>query len=151
MTPKEFEALVAEAFTLVPEKFRGQVRNVALLVEENPTQETLRENNVPPGHTLFGLYKGIPKTARGDSYGMGPTLPDTITIYRNPIIQAAAEESGVGPLVEWGELVTEPMKRRIRDIIKNTIWHEIAHHFGMDEFEVGEREAAGTNTFETPQ
>jgi predicted Zn-dependent protease with MMP-like domain len=144
---KEFEKIVADAFALVPEKFTAKVKNMALLIEDEPSLETLRENNIGEGHTLLGLYRGIPKTERGDSYGVGATLPDTITIFKNPIIQKAAEDSGVGELLEWGELPTEPMKKHIRTIVRNTIWHEIAHHFGMDEFEIGEREEAGTNEF----
>lgn len=147
MTPKDFETLVSEAFALVPEKFRTKVTNVALLVEDEPSSEVLKENNIPEGRTLFGLYRGVPQTARGDSYGVGATLPDTITIYRLPIMRSAANEAGVGALIEWGEVVTEPMRKRIRVIVRDTLWHEIAHHFGMDEFEVGEREAAGTNEF----
>lgn len=147
MTHKEFDNLVAEAFEMVPEKFRAKVKNVALLVEEEPSDETLKENNVPQGHTLFGLYKGIPATERGGGYGVGATLPDSITIFRKPILDWAARESGVE--VEWGE-PTEPAKKRIRAIIRDTVWHEIAHYFGMDEFEVGEREAEGTNEFKTP-
>ncbi len=144
MTPQEFEKVVAAAFELVPEKFRAKVSNVALLIEEAPSDAVLRENNVSEGHTLFGLYRGIPTTERGDSYGVGATLPDTITIFRTPILEAAAHEAGVE--VEWGA-PTEPMKRRIRTIVRDTIWHEIAHHFGMDELEIGAREDTGTNEF----
>ncbi len=148
MPPKEFEALVADAFMAVPEKFRAKVKNIALLVEDDPSPETLKENNVAEGHTLFGLYRGTPQTERGDGYGVGATLPDTITVFRNPIIEAAAYEAGVGPLMAWGELPTEPMKKRIKVIVRDTIWHEIAHYFGMDEFSVSEREEMETNEFE---
>jgi predicted Zn-dependent protease with MMP-like domain len=146
MTRKEFEQLVADAYDMVPEKFRAKVKNVALLVEDNPSREDLQDNNIPHGETLLGLYKGIPLTERGDGYGVGGTLPDTITIYMQPTLDMAAHESGVE--VEWGE-PTEPAKKRIRAIIRDTIWHEIAHYFGMDEFEVGEREAEGTNEFKS--
>lgn len=151
MKPEEFEKLVAEAFDLVPEKFRSKVKNVALLIEAAPDGKTLKENNVPEGDTLFGLYKGIPLAERGEGYGVGATMPDTITIYREPILAAAAHESGVGEMVAWGEVFTEPAKKRVKRIIRDTIWHEIAHYFGMDEFEVEEREAEGTNEFKTPQ
>lgn len=147
VSQKEFEKIVADAFALVPEKFTAKVKNVALLIEDDPTEETLRESSVPAGHTLLGLYRGIPQTERGDSYGVGATLPDTITIFKNPVIRKAAEDSGVGELMEWGELPTEPMKKHIRSIVRDTIWHEIAHHFGMDEFEIGQREETGTNEF----
>src|SRR6185295_13401998 len=109
---KEFDELVAEAFEMVPEQFREKVKNVALLVENEPTQEILRENNVAPGNTLLGLYHGIPNTERGAGYGVGPTLPDTITIFRKPILDYAAGE--VNATFDWGP-PTEPMKRRIRD------------------------------------
>jgi predicted Zn-dependent protease with MMP-like domain len=144
VSDKEFDALVAEAFEAVPEKFRSKVKNVALLIEDEPSEATLKENNVPEGHTLLGLYHGIPATERGDGYGVGATLPDTITVFRKPILDAAAEESGVD--FDWGP-PTEKMKKRIRDIIRDTIWHEIAHYFGMDEFEVDARETEGTNEF----
>ncbi len=147
MKPKEFEQLVADAYAAVPEKFRSKVKNVALLIEDVPSAEDLKANNVPEGETLLGLYKGIPNTERGEGYGVGGTLPDTITIYMNPVIQAAAHEAGVGELMAWGEEPTEPMKKRIKAIIRDTIWHEIAHYFGMDEFEIGEREETGTNGF----
>jgi predicted Zn-dependent protease with MMP-like domain len=152
MTPKEFDAIVAEAFALVPEKFRSKVKNVALLVEAEPNDEVRRENNLGPGDTLLGLYRGIPQTARGDGYGVGVTLPDTITIFRDPILEEARYEAGIDP--QWGksEEFTTPMKKRVRIIVRNTIWHEIAHYFGMDESEVDEREQEGTNEFpQTPK
>jgi predicted Zn-dependent protease with MMP-like domain len=150
MTKNEFDRLVADAFEMVPPKFKNKVKNVAILVEDEPSAETLKENDVPEGHTLFGLYKGIPLSERGDGYGVGGTLPDTITIFKNPIIRFAAEESGVGELVAWGEEPTEPMKKRIRNIVRDTMWHEIAHYFGMDEFAVEEREEEGTNQYQEP-
>ncbi len=146
MTDKEFDELVAEAFQAVPENFREKVKNVALLIEKEPSAEMLKENNVPPGHTLLGLYHGIPATERGGGYGVGATLPDTITVFKDPILETAAAESGVN--FEWGP-PTEPMKKRIRAIVRDTIWHEIAHYFGMDEFAVDAREAEGTNEFKT--
>lgn len=147
MTPQEFEKIVADAYQLVPENVRSKVSNAALLIEDEPSDELRKENNLRKGQTLFGLYRGVPKTERGDGYGVGATLPDTITIFRNPIIAAAADESGVGELIQWGEEMTEPLKRRVRAIVRDTIWHEIAHHFGMEEFAVGEREEEGTNKF----
>ena len=141
---KEFDELVVEAFDMIPEKFRNKVKNVALLVEDEPSPEI--RATLKPNETLLGLYHGVPATERGVGYGVGMTLPDTITVYRKSIIDAAAQESGVD--FDWGG-PTEPMKRRIRNIIRDTVWHEIAHYFGMDEFEVDEREAEGTNEFKT--
>ncbi len=136
--------MVAEAFQMIPEKFRDKVKNVALLIEDEPSEAMRKSEKLKPNETLLGLYHGVPNTERGDAYGVGMTLPDTITIFRNPILHAAAAE--VNATFDWGP-PTEPMKRRIRDIIRDTIWHEIAHYFGMDEYEVDEREIAGTNEF----
>ena len=123
MTREEFEKLVQEGFLLIPEKFRTKIKNVALLVEDEPSEEIRAQEELEEGETLLGLYQGIPNTARGDSYGVGETIPDTITLYRLPIEEAACED------VE-----------DIRKVIAETIWHEYAHYFGMNEDEVQLRE-----------
>ncbi|MFA5997904.1 MAG: metallopeptidase family protein [Candidatus Paceibacterota bacterium] len=123
MNREEFEKLVEEGFLLIPEQFRAKIRNVALLVEDEPSREVREREGLSGDETLLGLYQGIPNTARGDSYGVGPTLPDTITLYQLPIEEAARED---------GE--------DVRKVIAETIWHEYAHYFGMDEEEVRFRE-----------
>ncbi|KKW41663.1 hypothetical protein A3I46_02365 [Candidatus Kaiserbacteria bacterium RIFCSPLOWO2_02_FULL_54_13] len=119
----EFEKLAQEGFLLIPEKFRERIHNVALLVEDEPSEEVRIQEGLASGETLLGLYQGIPATSRGDSYGVGETLPDTITLFKVPIEEAARED---------GE--------DVRTIIAETIWHEYAHYFGMDEDEVRFRE-----------
>ncbi|MFA6519539.1 MAG: metallopeptidase family protein [Candidatus Paceibacterota bacterium] len=123
MTRAEFEKLVEEGFLLIPEKFRAKIKNVALLAENEPSQEVRERERLGEGETLLGLYQGIPATERGDTYGVGPTLPDTITLFQLPI----EEEAGGVP-------------EEIRKVIAETIWHEYAHYFGMDEEEVRFRE-----------
>jgi len=118
-----FEKLVTEGFLLLPEKFRARIKNVALLVEDEPSAEVRAQEGLTGEETLLGLYQGIPNTARGDTYGVGPTLPDTITLYQAPI-EEAAKEDGMD----------------VRTVIAETIWHEYAHYFGMDEDEVRLRE-----------
>ncbi|MDE1919144.1 MAG: metallopeptidase family protein [Patescibacteria group bacterium] len=128
MEREAFEKLVHEGFLLIPEKFRERIRNVALLVEDEPSEEVRQKEGLSEDETLLGLYQGIPATARGDSYGVGPTLPDTITLFQLPI-----EEAANGSLEE------------MRTIVAETIWHEYAHYFGMDEDAVRSREDGGTN------
>lgn len=123
MTIKEFEKLAQDGFLLIPERFRAHIKNVALLVEDEPSEEVRLRESLKDGETLLGLYHGIPNTARGDSYGVGPTVPDTITLYKLPIEKMAVED---------GESVSA--------VIAETIWHEYAHYFGMDENEVQFRE-----------
>lgn len=123
MERRAFEKLVQEGFLSLPEKFRKQIRNVALLIENEPTPAQRAAEGLADNETLLGLYQGIPNTARGDTYGVGPTLPDTVTLFQWPI-----EEEGEG----------DPEK--IRKVIAETIWHEYAHYFGMDEDAVRRRE-----------
>jgi predicted Zn-dependent protease with MMP-like domain len=123
MQREEFEKLVAEGFERLPQWVREKISNVALLVENEPSEEDRKAEGLSDDETLLGLYKGIPLSARGDMYGVGMTLPDTITLYQIPIEEATTED---------GE--------DVRDVIAETIWHEFAHHFGMDEHEVRDRE-----------
>jgi predicted Zn-dependent protease with MMP-like domain len=123
MEGSEFELLVQKGYERLPEWVREKINNVALLIEDEPSKEDRENEGLSEHETLLGLYKGIPLTARGGYYGVGATMPDTITIYKLPILQAAEEEN-----------------KSVADVVTETIWHEFAHHFGMNEAEVGERE-----------
>lgn len=123
MRRKDFEKLVAEGFERLPEWVREKIKNVGLLVEDKPSEEVRKVEGLGDDETLLGYYHGIPLTVRGEEYGVGMTLPDTITLFQKPI-EEAAEEDG----------------KDVRDVVAETIWHEFAHHFGMDEGEVQERE-----------
>src|SRR3989338_6990742 len=92
MKKEEFEKLVGEGFERLPKWVREKIKNVALLVEEEPSQEDRKAEGLGDDETLLGLYKGIPLSERGEQYGVGATMPDTITLYQNPIEQAAKED-----------------------------------------------------------
>lgn len=115
--------LVEKGFEKLPEWVRQKIRNVALLVEDEPSPEVRQREGLGEGETLLGYYQGIPLSERGEHYGIGMTMPDTITLYKLPIEQAA-EEDGIP----------------VAQVIAETIWHEFAHHFGMNEEEVQFRE-----------
>lgn len=124
MTRDAFEQLVAEEFpNAIPEKFRAMIQNVALLIEDEPSQALREQEKLGKNETLLGLYHGIPATARGDYYGVGATLPDTITLFQKPIEESALEDG-----------------TDVRQVIRDTIWHEVAHHFGYDEHQIRGRE-----------
>ncbi|HET8580893.1 MAG TPA: metallopeptidase family protein [Candidatus Paceibacterota bacterium] len=116
MRRDEFERLVEEGYLAIPEQYRAKVKNVAFLIEDEPDEETRQEEGLAPDETLFGLYRGVPISARGDEYGMGMYMPDTITIYQQPI---EAEAAGDPEL--------------IRRIVADTVWHEVGHYLGFDE------------------
>jgi len=124
MSRKKFEELVEEGYERLPLWVREKIQNVALLIEDEPSAEDRELQGLSEDETLLGLYKGIPLSERGELYGVGMTLPDTITLYQFPI-EAAAEEDGLP----------------VAQVVAETIWHEFAHHFGMDEHAVRERES----------
>lgn len=134
MERAEFQKLVAEGFDRLPERVRRRIDNVALLIEDEPSADVRLREGLGESETLLGYYQGVPLSARGDLYGVGMTMPDTITIYQEPILDLADEECPPGaPDAEYRE--------HVRRIVTETVWHEYAHHFGMDEGEVRAREA----------
>lgn len=119
LSPSQFEELVGDALDDLPPFFQAQLNNVVVLVEVWPSRRTLREMGVPAGETILGLYTGIPLTERTQAYNLVP--PDTITLYQGPIEQAAAEW-------EEGDFLDN-----VREEVRHTVIHEIAHHFGIDD------------------
>jgi len=113
--------MVEAGVAAIPERFLRKLDNVAVVVEDEPAPAQIRKLNLRRGWTLFGLYEGVPQISRGSHYGS--VLPDKITIFQKPIEQAARDV------------------KDIKEIVKNTVWHEIAHHFGMNENEVRRLEA----------
>ncbi|MEK7479728.1 MAG: metallopeptidase family protein [Patescibacteria group bacterium] len=141
MTRAEFEKLVAEGYERLPQWVREKIKNVALLVEDEPSQEDREAEGLGEDETLLGLYKGVPLSARGQEYGVGATLPDTITLYRLPIEDAAEDELSTYEVDRTPNIdLVGRYKDRVQKIVTETIWHEFAHHFGMDEGEVRDRE-----------
>lgn len=116
----EFEKIVKEGIRAIPEKFLRKLENVAIVVEEEPTPAQKKKLNLRQSWTLFGLYEGVPQLERGVNYSA--VLPDKITIFQKPIEAAAGD------------------KKDIKEMVKNTVWHEIAHHFGMNEARVRQAE-----------
>ncbi len=114
LTPARFEELVITALASLPPALQERISNVEILVKPWPTQAELREARVPDGHTLLGLYQGIPLTERTSSYNLVP--PDTITLYQGPL------EAATG-----GDL------EALREEVRHTVIHEIAHHFGISD------------------
>jgi predicted Zn-dependent protease with MMP-like domain len=120
MTREKFSELVEEALMEIPRRFRAAMKNVAVVVEDEPPPHVLQEMEVEPGDSLFGLYQGTPLTERG--WGYGNTLPDRISIYQRPIEEACADDE------------------EIRDCVAETVIHEFGHYFGMSEEEIEEIE-----------
>jgi predicted Zn-dependent protease with MMP-like domain len=121
MTRHDFTALVEEALREIPRRFRAAMKNVAVVVEDEPPRHLLEEMEMDPDEdSLFGLYQGTPLPERSWSYGNA--LPDRIAIYQRPIEEACEDED------------------EIRDCVAETVIHEFGHYFGMSEEEIEEIE-----------
>ena len=120
MNRATFEQRVAEALAGIPRRFRKAMANLVIAVEDEPSVELLREMDIDPPDTLFGLYQGTPLTERG--WGYGNTLPDRILLFQGPHEREADDED---------DLVAS---------IGETLIHEIGHYFGLSEDEIEEIE-----------
>lgn len=138
MEPNEFEAIALSEWQAVPPRFAVLVKNVALLIEDEPSEEVRKEEGLHEGETLLGVYHGVPNTERGSEYGVGGTLPDTITLFRLPILAEATELT---------DDHTSQFREYVRQVVRETLWHEIGHYFGLEEHPINEREQEGTNRF----
>lgn len=117
---EEFENIVIQGIEAIPAEFLAKLSNVAIVIEDEPTSEQIKKIKLRGDVLLFGLYEGVPQSQRGLNYTA--VLPDKITIFKKAIESAAQD------------------KEDLKKIVKNTVWHEIAHHFGADEERVRQAE-----------
>lgn len=116
MTAQEFDRLVERACAKIPGRFRKKMSNIAVIVEQEPSARELKTMGIGPGSTLLGLYRGRPLTARSVSDAF--VMPDQIVIFQGPHERLARSPEQLEKMVE------------------ETVWHEVAHYFGMDEARV---------------
>lgn len=120
LTDEEFERLISQAMDELPREYITGLDNVAITYADEPTPEQLKKQGVTEHQLLLGLYEGIPLTQRNAAYTF--VLPDKITLFKYPILQISRSE---GDLFER---------------IKRTLWHEIAHHYGLGHDRIHELE-----------
>lgn len=109
--PSLFEELVQEALATIPDEFHEEMQNVAVHVVYEPDEQVLERVGVKEGYTLLGLYEGVPLTSYGRAQS---SYPETITIYQRSIEEHCRHNP-----------------TRIREQVRATVLHEVAHHFGM--------------------
>jgi predicted Zn-dependent protease with MMP-like domain len=119
----DWERYVEDGLSALDATYREKIRNVAILLEDEPNADMRKREGLEPDETLLGLYQGIPLSQRGDGYGIGETVPDTITLYMNPLYEEAEATDG-----------------DVARVVRETLWHEFGHYFGLDEPEVERRE-----------
>jgi predicted Zn-dependent protease with MMP-like domain len=116
---EEFDQLVSDGIDLIPKLYKDHLQNVAFIVEDDPSPEQRMRLNLYPNETLFGLYEGVPLPQRN---GATKLLPDKITLFKNPalMVSRSVEE--------------------LREHIRHTIWHEVAHYYGLNHARIHELE-----------
>jgi predicted Zn-dependent protease with MMP-like domain len=107
-----FEELINKAMEELPQEYVKGLDNVVIIFEDRPSPEQREKLKLRCDHTLLGLYEGIPRTQRGMGYNL--VLPDRITLFKGPITHMVDDMA------------------ELKEQIKRTLWHEIAHHYGLD-------------------
>lgn len=120
VSQQQFEQYVADALDGLPQRYQENLNNVVIVVEDDPSPEQRKKLRLHQGMTLFGLYEGIPLTKRGNNYS--GVLPDKITIFKNPM------EASCDTIQD------------LRERIRHTVWHEVAHYYGLDHIDISARE-----------
>lgn len=119
ISDEEFSALIAGVMDELPKSHMEAVKNVAIVYEDEPTPRQREELALRQDQSLFGLYEGVPLTKRG---GHTNYPPDKITIFKIPALEHSRNLAG------------------LKANVKHTVWHEIAHYFGLDHGQIHELE-----------
>jgi predicted Zn-dependent protease with MMP-like domain len=115
VTDEHFQELIDRAFDSLPKTHRDRVQNVAILFADQPDAEQREIAKLRHDQTLLGLYQGIPLSQR---QGQNTLYPDRITLFKHPLLMRARDES------------------RLYDEIRHTLWHEIAHYYGLNHTDI---------------
>lgn len=119
LTDERFQQLIDEALGELPKRSLDHLKNVAILFEDEPNPEQRVKLQLLPYQSLYGLYEGVPLAFR---QGQSTTLPDRITLFKLPILGSSANETA------------------LKEQIKHTLWHEIAHYYGLNHSQIHEKE-----------
>ena len=120
ISDETFDGLISRALEELPERYVRGLDNVVITYDDEPSEQQRIEMKLRGNETLFGLYQGIPLTKRGAGYNL--VLPDKITIFKLPMLHATHDDAS------------------LYSQVKHTLWHEIAHYYGLDHDRIHEIE-----------
>lgn len=112
ISDKDFDDMISSVMDELPQEYITGLKNVSVVIADDPDEHQRQKLKLRCHETLFGLYEGIPLTKRGSGYNL--VLPDKITLFKNPLLSASQDLAS------------------FRENTKRTLWHEIAHHYGLD-------------------
>jgi predicted Zn-dependent protease with MMP-like domain len=118
-TDEQFDQLVSAALDSLPKKYTDLLKNVAIIYADQPTPQQRQQLQLRGDQTLLGLYEGVPLPSRG---GATKLLPDKITIFKIPLTMHSRNQA------------------ELAENIRHTLWHEMAHYFGLDHKRIHELE-----------
>jgi predicted Zn-dependent protease with MMP-like domain len=121
ISDEQFASLISRAMDDLPQEYIKGLNNVVVTYDDVPTEHQRTKMKLRHGDALYGLYEGIPMTQRGAGYNL--VLPDKITIFKYPMIEIFGEENA------------------LYNQVKHTLWHEIAHFYGLNHDKIHEIEA----------
>ncbi len=121
LTDQQFDALITRAMDELPQEYIKGLKNVVIVIADEPTEEQRQKMKLGTHSLLLGLYEGVPLTQRGS--GWSGMLPDKITLFKNQILAVTHDEES------------------LFEQIKRTLWHEIAHYYGLDHDRIDELES----------
>ena len=119
VSDEQFQELINQALEELPGEHVKNIQNVAILYEDEPTPEQREKSELKPFQTLLGLYEGVPLPQRN---GSSRLYPDKITLFRIPLQMQAQSLAD------------------LKEAIKHTLWHEVAHYYGLDHKRIHELE-----------
>ena len=120
LSDDEFDRLISRAMDELPQEYIRGLNNVAIVMADEPDEVQREKLKLRHGHLLLGLYEGVPRTMRtGNESGI---LPDKITLFKHPLLAVTNDEAS------------------LFEQIKRTLWHEIAHYYGLDHGRIDELE-----------
>ena len=112
LTDEEFDALITRAMNELPQEYIEGLNNVAIIYADDPDEYQVQKSHLDEHHILLGLYEGIPLTQRGS--GFSGMLPDKITLFKNSLLRVAEDDP-----------------EKLFQEVKRTLWHEMAHYYGL--------------------
>lgn len=120
LSDQEFDRLISKAMDELPQEYIKGLNNVAIVYADWPDEHQAQKAGLREGNILLGLYEGIPLTQRGAGYSF--VLPDKITLFKHSLLMIARDPQS------------------LFEQIKRTLWHEIAHYYGLNHDRIHELE-----------
>lgn len=121
LSDEQFDALITRAMNELPQEYIKNMQNVAIVMADEPTEQQREQMKLDPERVLLlGLFEGVPKTLQGS--GWSGMLPSKITLFKNQLLRAVHSPD------------------EFYEQIKRTLWHEIAHYYGLTHADMDERQ-----------